>query len=147
NRDSDLIMPGRSAMMPVLVEAPGQPGVYTLKIQIERKLATEGSASEGVAECFVKLNVTENAIPVQSALVELAQLCRLPQGYEPAANGRLGRIKSWLKEKLLGGFRRRYVDVLSRQQSAANGLILAAMAELYAKVERLSGVTEGDKPE
>jgi glycosyltransferase involved in cell wall biosynthesis len=137
NNACDLIMPGRTATVSMLVAVPGQPGTYTVTIQIERKLSTAERTAESLAECRIKLNVTENADPLPSALVELSQLCRLPEGSEYASCGRRGRIKAWVKEKLLGGFRRRYVDVLSRQQSTVNGLISAAIIELNAAVGRL----------
>jgi glycosyltransferase involved in cell wall biosynthesis len=146
NNGSNLIMPGRSATILVLVEVPAQAGMYTIRVQIEKESALRGTESEGVAECRIKLDVTESANPLRSTVVELAQLCRLPEGYEYPVNGRLGRIKAWLKEKVLGGLRRRYVDVLSRQQSTVNGLILAAIAGMTAKVERLQrtrGIDDG----
>ncbi len=139
NSACDLVMPGRSAVMHLLVDVPGQPGTYAITIQIER-----GGAAEKHAECHIVLDVTEAANPLQAALVELGQLCRLPQGYECEVTGWLSRIRSLLREKLLGAFRRRYVDVLSRQQSSANALILTAIAELSAKVERVGGAGQSD---
>jgi glycosyltransferase involved in cell wall biosynthesis len=140
-----LVMPGSSAIMPILVGVPGEPGTYALTIQINKESRAEGCQT--VAECRIELSVSENPNSLQSPLVELAELCRLPEGYEYEANGRLGRIKAWLKEKLLGGFRRRYVDLMSRQQSAANGLILMAIAELNASVEGLRRTDQIDKDE
>jgi hypothetical protein len=132
-----LIMPGRSQTMPLLVGVPEERGTYAIRIQIDTESAAGEKAAHSLAECLIKLHVTEHANPLPPALADLAQLCRLPEGYEHEANGRVGRLKAWLKEKLLGGFRRRYVDVLSRQQSAANRLILTAIAGLNASVARL----------
>ena len=44
--------------------------------------------------------------------------------------GRFDRLKRWVKQKLLHNFKTAYVDVLSRQQSAFNRQVLAALAEL-----------------
>jgi glycosyltransferase involved in cell wall biosynthesis len=141
NNCSDPIMPGRSATVPMLVDVPGEPGMHKLRVQIDKESAAGEKTAENLAECCINLSVTQNTNPLQSALAELARLCRLPEGCEYPAADRLGRIKAWLKEKLLGGFRRRYVDVLSRQQSAANGLMLTAIAELSASVARLEGTS------
>jgi hypothetical protein len=66
----------------------------------------------------------------QSALAA-AQGCRqLPVDYTDVTEGWLARAKRWMKRKLLGNFKHAYVDVLSRQQSDVNRLILRALEEL-----------------
>jgi hypothetical protein len=143
--DADgLIAPGRSATVPVLVDVPGEPGIYTVRLQVERKAAAPRMAIKSLAECRINLKVTENANPLQAALAELAQEYRLPEGYASEARGRLGRLKAWLGEKLLGGFRRRYINVLSRQQSAVNGLTLTAIVKLNDSVQGLQSAAEGE---
>ena len=54
----------------------------------------------------------------------------LPAGYADVSEGRLSRLKRWVKYKLLHNFKTAYVDVLSRQQSAFNRQVLTALCEL-----------------
>src|SRR5262249_45106727 len=42
----------------------------------------------------------------------------------------LASCKRWIKRKLLNNFKKAYVDVISRQQSAFNRQMLTALAEL-----------------
>jgi hypothetical protein len=67
---------------------------------------------------------------LQTALVELHRLQRLPDHYADVTQGRFASLKRWIKRKLLGNFQRAYVDVLSRQQSAFNQETLTALSEL-----------------
>ena len=54
---------------------------------------------------------------------------QLPDDYVDVSEGRFARLKLWIKRKLLHNFRHAYVNVLSRQQSAFNREVLAALAE------------------
>jgi hypothetical protein len=67
---------------------------------------------------------------IETALVELKRLERLPDQYTDVTAGRFASLKRWIKRKLLGNFQRAYVDVLSRQQSAFNRQTLTALSEL-----------------
>src|SRR5262249_29234033 len=67
---------------------------------------------------------------VQTALVEAHRLQQLPDTYTDVTQGRFASWKAWLKRKLLGNFKQAYVDVLSRQQTAFNQRVLAALHEL-----------------
>src|SRR5262249_36105718 len=67
---------------------------------------------------------------VQATLTEAERRRRLPDDYIDVTQGVLAGWKRRLKRKLLGNFKHAYVDVLSRQQSAFNGHILAALQEL-----------------
>jgi len=67
---------------------------------------------------------------VQDALVEANRLQQLPENYIDVTQGRFASWKAWIKRKLLGNFKHAYVDVLSRQQSAFNRRVLAALQEL-----------------
>lgn len=66
----------------------------------------------------------------QEALAQAYRLQRLPDDYLDVTEGRCARLKRWLKCKLLGNFKKGYVDVLSRQQSEVNGQLIAAVQEL-----------------
>jgi hypothetical protein len=67
---------------------------------------------------------------IETALIELQRLERLPDEYTDVTAGRFASLKRWIKRKLLGNFQRAYVDVLSRQQSAFNRQTLTALSEL-----------------
>jgi hypothetical protein len=65
-----------------------------------------------------------------SALAEAEKRQRLPDDYTDITEGLFASVKRRIKRKLLGNFKQAYVDVLSRQQSAFNRHILAALQEL-----------------
>jgi hypothetical protein len=86
---------------------------------------------------------------VQEALLAAQRLQRLPDDYCDVTQGRLAAWKRRIKEKLLNNFKRAYVDVLSRQQSAFNRHMLSAVEELaeslaalWQQVERLDASKE-----
>jgi len=144
-----LVMPGRAAAAAVPVAVPEVPGQYRLAFWAERCGAAEGLAggekrtgSSLTQEGILLLNVTGREAgqgegccaplleAIQSALVS-AQRCRqLPVEYADVTEGSLAGWKRWLKRKLLGNFKRAYVDVLSRQQSLFNQAVLSALEEL-----------------
>ena len=66
----------------------------------------------------------------QSALAEAESLHGLPDDYIDVTEGWLAPLKRGIKRKLLNNFKKAYVDVVSRQQSAFNRRILTALAEL-----------------
>jgi hypothetical protein len=66
----------------------------------------------------------------REALVEADRHRCLPDGYLDVTEGRFARWKRWIKMKLLGNFKRGYVDVLSRQQSQVNRQVLVALEHL-----------------
>ncbi len=66
----------------------------------------------------------------QEALAQVEERRRLPDDYLDVTLGRFARLKRWIKSKLLGNFKRGYVDVLSRQQSQVNQQILIALQQL-----------------
>src|SRR5262249_58213375 len=65
-----------------------------------------------------------------TALVEADRLQQLPADYTDITEGLFAAWKRRVKRKLLGNFKHAYVDVLSRQQSAFNRHVLAALQEL-----------------
>jgi hypothetical protein len=86
------------------------------------RLVVGGAAGEGC--CGPALEAA------QAALVEADRLQRLPDDYTDVTEGAFARLKRRIKRKLLGNFKHAYVDVLSRQQSAFNAQLLAAVREL-----------------
>jgi hypothetical protein len=67
---------------------------------------------------------------VQEALAAAERLRQLPDDYQDVSEGWFARAKRWLKAKLLGNFKRGYVDVLSRQQSQVNRQLVLAVEQL-----------------
>ena len=67
---------------------------------------------------------------VQAALADADARQQLPDNYTDITQGLLASWKRRIKARLLGNFKHAYVDVLSRQQSAFNRHILAAVQEL-----------------
>lgn len=92
---------------------------------------------EEVSAGFVRVNVSGSSRDSEPLLADLSdrlneaeQLVDLPAGYEDVSEGKLAGLKRTLKRKLLQQFQTAYVDVLSRQQSALNRQLLAAVQEL-----------------
>ena len=94
--------------------------------------------------------------PDDAALAELAarlaaaeSLIELPAGYRDVSEGMLASLKQAVKQKLLHQFQASYVDVLSRQQTALNRVILSAIQELTECAAMLGSPAEpsaGDPP-
>src|SRR5262249_35753991 len=75
---------------------------------------------------------------------------RLPDDYLDVTEGFLADYKRSIKRKLLGNFKRSYVDVLSRQQSAFNRSILSAvqeLAECLAVLDHAGHARRADSPD
>src|SRR5262249_21363057 len=89
-----------------------------------RLLVKKGGAADAGACCAPLLET------VQGALVEADRLQRLPTDYADVTEGAFAAWKRRVKRKLLNNFKLAYVDVLSRQQSAVNQQVLAALREL-----------------
>jgi O-antigen biosynthesis protein len=140
-----LLVPGKTISAAVPLPVPPRTGTYAVCFQIEgapnaggRFPTAHGRVSAtGKMELVVmekELEQIEGAgfgiESLQTALVKLQRLQRLPDEYTDATTGRFASLKRWIKRKLLGNFQRAYVDVLSRQQSAFNQEVLAALSEL-----------------
>jgi glycosyltransferase involved in cell wall biosynthesis len=140
-----LLMPGRALSAAVHVPVPDA-GAYRVIFQarpacptshgdandralqpagMEMSLVVGESHERTSAACCGPLLET-----VQAALAEAHRLRRLPDDYTDVTEGWFAAGKRWIKRKLLGNFRRAYVDVLSRQQSACNEALLNALHEL-----------------
>jgi hypothetical protein len=139
-----LLMPGQSVALAIPISVPAAVGDYHVCIRAEhastvtaemlpadagdiarftlRVVAGDRRESEGCCTPFLE--------QIQSALGEAHALQRLPEDYTDVSGGRFAALKRWIKRKLLGNFKRAYVDVLSRQQSEFNRHLLTALQEL-----------------
>jgi glycosyltransferase involved in cell wall biosynthesis len=137
-----LLVPGRPVAAVVRVAVPAEPGEYQIRLS-HRRLRADGTAPAAAPESRpvppVRLTVTANmaivpppSIPanLEPALRSVAAYQELPTGYADVSDGRFARLKRWVKHKILHNFQTAYVDVLSRQQSAFNGQVVTALAEL-----------------
>ncbi|HEV3260268.1 MAG TPA: glycosyltransferase [Gemmataceae bacterium] len=151
-----LLIPGQSMPAAATVPVPTAPGNYRVNFSAERAMTgpagrqppADSCTAVSTAPCTaapgqeMRLVVQESAghrpedccapllAQVHSALAEAARLQQLPDQYLDITEGRFARWKRWIKHKLLNNFKRAYVDVLSRQQSAWNRRLVAAVAEL-----------------
>jgi glycosyltransferase involved in cell wall biosynthesis len=142
-----LLLPGQSVAAALPVSVPTEPGVYRLgfrALRAECDATSEPSDPSRLDEREVstlELHVTAQPRKddgVCEALLDQVRLAvsaalaaqRLPDDYTEVGHGWLGALRVWIKRKLLGSFKRSYVDVLSRQQSEFNRLMLAAVQEL-----------------
>jgi hypothetical protein len=138
-----LLLPGESLAATMPVSVPSEPGIYRVSFRAHRLDGEEGSDSPPAdpLATTLEIHVTADACgdedvctplleQVRLALTQAHGLQRLPDDYREVGQSALGRLKRWLKGKLLGRFKRAYVDVLSRQQSEFNRQMLTAVQEL-----------------
>jgi glycosyltransferase involved in cell wall biosynthesis len=74
---------------------------------------------------------------LNTRLADAAGLVELPVGYDDVSEGPLARVKHTVKRKLLHQFQASYIDVLSRQQTELNHVLLDVVRELAARVDAL----------
>jgi glycosyltransferase involved in cell wall biosynthesis len=142
-----LLMPGESQAAAVPISVPAAAGAYRICFRAvpAEKSSTENAGVTPAVECSpgaaFTLHVSSAARQgedcctplldeVRTALGRAHSLQQLPDNYQDVCEGRFARLKRWLKQKLLGNFKRAYVDVLSRQQSEFNAQVLIALQEL-----------------
>src|SRR5581483_1556418 len=128
-----LLVPGRPVAAVVRVNVPAEPGEYEVTITARRHGVDAGrTATLRLTVTATAPEITPPTIPanLEPTLQAAAAAQRLPDGYADVSLGRLGRLKRWVKHKLLHNFQTAYVDVLSRQQSAFNQQVVTALAEL-----------------
>jgi glycosyltransferase involved in cell wall biosynthesis len=133
-----MLTPGRSLAAVARVMVPATAADYKVSVRLRR--AGKEFRSSDVTETWIPMTVSDGSateIPpltptdLGSSMRHAMAAHVLPSGYVDVSTGRFGRLKCWLKRKLLHNFQKAYVDVLSRQQSAFNGQVLAALAELH----------------
>jgi glycosyltransferase involved in cell wall biosynthesis len=133
-----LLPPRLTRPAAMLVPVPEAPGTYRVEFWADDR---HYRPAEPPFTTSVRLVVTASG-PAETSccgpqlehiaadLAEASRLQRLPDDYLDVTSGLLASLKRRLKRKLLGNFKLAYVDPLSRQQSAFNRQILAAVQEL-----------------
>jgi glycosyltransferase involved in cell wall biosynthesis len=139
------LRPGEAHTAMATVAVPAQAGDYRVMLNV----VSDVLSSDHQLESFIPLTVGGEAgaaalgctgpllDAAQEALAQAQRLGRLPDDYVDVTEGRFARVKRWLKRKLLGNFKKGYVDVLSRQQTQVNGQLVAAVQELTASCAAL----------
>lgn len=129
-----LLLPGQDVAALVRAAVPERPGRYVVEIGVRRPWRNEESATPLVrVEMTVSLVAPDSAPPratFAGPLLAAQAAQQLPDDYVDVSEGRFARVKLWIKRKLLHNFQHAYVNVLSRQQSAFNRQVLAALAEI-----------------
>jgi hypothetical protein len=127
------LVPGKEQLLVAEVRLPPQPGACRLQLALmqgKRVLARRAMALH-VSRDVVKASPLGPLVEAaRAALVEAKRLEALPSDYMDVTEGRLAGFKKQLKRKLLNNFRRAYVDVAFRQQSALNRKLIAVMSLL-----------------
>jgi glycosyltransferase involved in cell wall biosynthesis len=151
-----LLRPGATLLAVIPVPVPTNCGHYRVHIgagmtsRARVRRALRSKPLDLVVSTAVDRVGTQVADPflasAQRALAEAHALKKLPDDYRDVTQGRLAKWKRAIKQKLLHQFRRSYVDVLSRQQSAFNEKLLVALCELADGLAALSQVAapQGD---
>jgi glycosyltransferase involved in cell wall biosynthesis len=133
-----MLLPGRSVAAIARVAVPSTVGDYEVRVGL--RSSHKASSAHNSTATTIRLTVTDRAdaalpplrpLNVGPAMRRAMAAHELPAGYADVSNGRSARLKRWLKQKLLHNFQTAYVDVLSRQQTAFNRQVLAALAELH----------------
>src|SRR5262249_51792741 len=136
-----VLAPGKALSAAIAVPVPAVPGSYRVGIRVE-PADSPSTKNLTLPEAWMTLTVEarEGAFDerccgpmldaAQAALVEANRLQALPDHYVDVTQGWLASCKRWIKRKLLNNFKKAYVDVISRQQSAFNRQMLTALAEL-----------------
>src|SRR5262249_27223876 len=111
---AEMILPGRTATAAVLVRAPKDVGEDRVCV----RLATVGNEEEEEQITLTIESVAAEATELRcltlarQALAAAHEAQRLPDDYVDVTEGWFARLKRWVKRKLLGNFKRAYVDVL-----------------------------------
>jgi hypothetical protein len=137
-----LLMPGRALSAALAVPVPELAGQYTVRLWARRADLLEEAPSDGPDSARLRLLVQATDTPpggdgcrpileeVQAGLVAANQCKQLPEDYTDITQGLFASWKQRIKGKLLGNFKKAYVDVLSRQQSRCNEQLVAAVQAL-----------------
>jgi glycosyltransferase involved in cell wall biosynthesis len=146
-----LLVPGQTLPVAVRLPVPQQPGEYVVLLRAESTetiLGTETRVHLVVEERECAHRSPSFAVlgqEVQEALAAAEHLKSLPDDYLDVTEGWFAPWKRWLKRKLLNNFKRAYVDVVVRQQSAFNQQVLTALHELAASCATLQQAIEAPR--
>jgi len=135
-----MVLPGQTLPGALTVPAPTRPGTYRIDVWVERAERCPSAGTQSPAVASIELAVVEAgqqtqhsgalAEAVHEALAHAHYLCRLPEDYCDVTEGFLAGCKRWLKSKLLNNFKRAFVAVAFRRQSAFNREVLTVLQEL-----------------
>jgi glycosyltransferase involved in cell wall biosynthesis len=151
-----VLLPGQVLPAALAIAVPEQPGNYHVFLwcRSARKTSAEDAATEKPLVARMDLCVKAGRVrddaccqpqldAVQAALIEAERLRHLPDQYLDVTEGRLAPWKKLIKRKLLNNFKHAYVDVLSRQQSAFNQQLVAAVQQLTEACATLDHAVRG----
>jgi glycosyltransferase involved in cell wall biosynthesis len=130
-----LLLPGQDVAALVRVAVPDRPGQFIVQIRARRPWRGGAPAPEGVACVDITVSLVATECPAMTTnfagpLLAAQAVQQLPDDYLDVSEGRFAKLKLWVKRKLLHNFQHAYVNALSRQQSAFNRQVLAALAEM-----------------
>jgi BMFP domain-containing protein YqiC len=151
-----ILVPGQSVAVALPVPVPERPGSYSVFFEVVGSCSRAGTRDQITGMLLTVAETREEAAAqcctpmleaAQAAMAAADELRRLPTVYDDVTTGRFASWKRWLKQKLLGNFKRAYVDVLSRQQSAFNEQTLTALRELAECCATLDSVARTPEEE
>ena len=130
-----LIVPGQDVAVMVRVAVPNRPGPCAVEIFVRRPSRGEELSRGPAVRVAMTVSLVADVAPAPTPssfagpLLAAQGAHQLPDDYVDVSEGRLAKLKLWIKRKVLHNFQHGYVNVLSRQQSAFNRQVLAALAE------------------
>lgn len=138
----EMVLPGACTEMAIPLPVPQRAGTFDALLWPED---ATGTACGIASEISLRVRASAHEPGSVAALVQAAQTSvakalahqKLPDDYLDVGAGLLGRLKIWIKRKLLHNFRTGYVDVLSRQQSEINRELIDAVRRLAECCRRL----------
>jgi glycosyltransferase involved in cell wall biosynthesis len=134
-----LLRPDSEQLLVVPINLPQGVGPWSVTFSIFRRTSMSDVRQESKSIEICLHDSTESRIDTpasgflhaaQQAVHRAQALQELPDDYRDVTQGVLAGWKRRVKEKLLHQFRKSYVDVLSRQQSAFNEQMLIALCQM-----------------
>jgi glycosyltransferase involved in cell wall biosynthesis len=140
---AESLLPGKEELLVTSCSLPMRAGKYVIRLSLFQESRRQGRV---IADCNVPLVVRchseglptasqDTAMPSESFIQAVRQIIltakkmeQLPETYQDVTEGRFAKWKKWLKGKLLNNFRKAYVDVAFRQQSALNQKLITAIS-------------------
>lgn len=140
---SSHLMPGQDQLLVASFELPKQRELYRVQVRLLQNKETV--SRKQLKMMIVREGHHQRSHPAHSSLGPMVQSARsalsqakrmetLPEDYVDVSEGKLANLKRSLKRKLLNNFRRAYVDVAFRQQSALNEKLIAVMSLILETV-------------